>query len=78
MWLHRDTKKSLSLKRLIQQGFDVEMVIPEKLDDACLVSFGVSRGAYEWLRALESLAAEEDSSIVEEQLSLLINEQKPL
>jgi hypothetical protein len=78
MWLHKDTKKSLSLKRLIQQGFDVSMVIPEKLDDACLVAFGVSRGAYNWLLALESLAAEEDSSIVEEQLSLLINEQKPL
>ena len=60
MWLHQDTKKTLTLKRLLANPSEQQHANPEQLRDACLVTMGVYEQQFEWLLALEQLASEKD------------------
>ena len=73
MWLHKVTKKPLSIKKLLQQGFDPLMVEPESLFLACPVTHGLSEKQLAWITDLEKLADEKDPYLVEITLKKLLD-----
>ena len=72
MWLHQDTKKPLTLKRLLANPSEQQHAKPEQLRDACLVTMGIYEQQFEWLLALEQLASEKDQVTLEKKLTALL------
>ena len=78
MWMHKDTQKALSLKRLLVNPADQQYAVPEPLNLACLVTNGIYEKKYEWLLALERLASEKDTVTLEKKLKALLEQEKPI
>ncbi len=73
MWLQKDNKKPLSIKKLLQQGFNPEQVEPEPLVLACPITNGLAEKQLEWIMELEQLANEKDPYLVERNLKKLLD-----
>lgn len=74
MWLNKDTKKPVSLRKLIQQGFTPIVHIPEPLSVACPVTHGLNEKRLDWVMALEDLGSERDLVDLEKRLQQLLDE----
>ena len=74
MWLNKENKKPISLKKLLQSGFDVNVVMPEPLALACPITNGIASKKIDWVLELEKLAAETDPYIVEINLKRLLDQ----
>lgn len=74
MWINKETNKPVSLKKLIQQGFNTALYKPETLADSCPVTHGLNEKRLDWVMALEDLGNEEDRFELERKLKLLLKE----
>lgn len=73
MWLNKETHKPMSLKKLLQLGFDTNLYEPEPLELACPITNGIIEKQRDWIMALEKLAAEKDPYVVEINLKRLLD-----
>lgn len=78
MWVHRETKKPLPLRRFLLSPVDQQFAVPEDLATACIVSNGMYEKKQEWLLALERLASEKDTVTLEKKLMQLLKQDSPL
>ena len=78
MWVHRETKKPLPLRRFLLNPADQQFAIPEDLSRACIVSNGMYEKKHDWLLALERLASEKDTVTLERKLTQLLQQDNPL
>lgn len=74
MWINKETNKPVSLRKLVQQGFNTTTYRPENLADACPVTHGLNEKRLDWVMALEDLGNEEDRFELERRLKLLLKE----
>jgi hypothetical protein len=74
MWLDKDTKKPVSLRKLLQKGFSTKNAIPEPLSVACLITHGLNEKRLDWVLKLEDLGSEADMAELERRLKTLLNE----
>lgn len=74
MWLNKDTKKPVSLRKLVQQGFIPVVHVPEALSVACPVTHGLNEKRLDWVMALEDLGNERDLVDLEKRLQQLLDE----